>query len=100
MAQRLSDGILAEAIGPADPAAELSARLVDHLASELQPLFDNLAPALGREARAQELIPWPEHCLTCGSRLAECRSSAASAIVMDLPGLVQKQHISPCAAGD
>ncbi|CAK9060449.1 unnamed protein product [Durusdinium trenchii] len=91
--QHQCHGVLAQAICDADPAAQISPELVHHLATRLEPLFNQRVAVFGRESKAQELVPQLVACPGCGGRLAECRSSAAAAIVVDLSGLVQKQHI-------
>lgn len=93
MASKPSHIVLAEAIRKADPAAEISPRLVTHLACELEPMFSKSNAVYGRETVVQELVPLPQHCCGCKTRLAECRSSAAAAVIIDLPGIIEKQHI-------
>ena len=44
----------------------------------------------GRETDLKELLPFPIHYPACQNPLAECRSSAAAAIIVDL---VEKQHV-------
>ena len=39
------------------------------------------------------MLPFPTHCPACQNRLAECRTSAAAAIIVDLAGIVEKQHV-------
>ena len=68
-------------------------RPVDCLAAELSPLIENLAAVYGRETDLKELLPFPTHCPACQNRLAERRSSAAAAIIVDLAGIVEKQHV-------
>ena len=68
-------------------------RPVDCLAAELSPLIENLAAVYGRETDLKELLPFPIHCPACQNPLAECRSSAAAAIIVDLAGIVEKQHV-------
>ena len=69
-------------------------RPVDCLAAELSPLIENLAAVYGRETDLKELLPFPIHCPACQNRLAECRSSAAAAIIVDLAAIVEKQHVA------
>ena len=68
-------------------------RPVHCLAAELSPLIENLAAVYGRETDFKELLPFPTHCPACQNRLAERRSSAAAAIIVDLAGIVEKQHV-------
>ena len=88
-----SHNVLAELIRQADPAAELSTRLVTHLACVLEPVLSKSTAVYGRETAIQELVPFPQHCHVCKARLAECRSSAAAAVIVDLPGIIQKKHV-------
>ena len=76
-----SHNVLAELIRQADPAAELSTRLVTHLACVLEPVLSKSTAVYGRETAIQELVPFPQHCHVCKARLAECRSSAAATTV-------------------
>ena len=73
-------------------------RPVDCLAAELSPLIENLAAVYGRETDLKELLPFPIHCPACQNPLAECRSSAAAAIIVDLAGIVVRS-MSHYAAG-
>ena len=59
----------------------------------MSPLIENLAAVYGRETDLKELLPFPTHCPACQNRLAERRSSAAAAIIVDLAGIVEKQHV-------
>ena len=59
----------------------------------MSPLIENLAAVYGRETDLKELLPFPIHCPACQNPLAECRSSAAAAIIVDLAGIVEKQHV-------
>ena len=93
MAAGSTHAALASIIREADPAAQISPQLVDCLAAELSPLFENLAAVYGRETDLKELLPSPTHCPACQNRLAECRSSAAAAIIVGLAGIVEKQHV-------
>ena len=72
--QHQCHGVLAQAICDADPAAQISPELVHHLATRLEPLFNQRVAVFGRESKAQELVPQLVACPGCGGRLAECRS--------------------------
>ena len=59
MAAGSTHAALASIIREADPAAQISPQLVDCLAAELSPLFENLAAVYGRETDLKELLPFP-----------------------------------------
>ena len=42
----------------------------------------------------QGVATFPYTCPACQNRLAECRSSAAAAIIVDLAAIVEKQHVA------
>ena len=61
MAAGSTHAALATIIREADPAAQISTQLVDCLAAEMSPLFENLAAVYGRETDLKELLPSPTH---------------------------------------
>ena len=56
MAAGSTHAALASIIREADPAAQISTQLVDCLAAEMSPLFENLAAVYGRETDPKELL--------------------------------------------
>ena len=85
---------LAFCLREADPASLLSEQAIQHCAASLCGTFvEWTVPLLGGEVDPRELFSQDTCCTGCGKALSKLRSSASTASLLDVSGVIRKEHV-------